>query len=226
MEQQAALAAGSAVERGDDRVDRVLLLGKQVGALGGRGQRGAGGRPAQARAAGGDEAALLQALQGLAVGADRRGQLAARHLPLPQSLQHRPLLDAEPAAAAQRLLPGRQDLRPQLELGADRAAAGPGPRRQHQLQAARGRRAVLAGDPEAEPDQLRRGTGLERLDRLRQPLRRPAPRSRPARRRRPAACAARTVRGRRCRPRDPPSPPAGGSRTGPAGSGRWSAARP
>ena len=50
------------------------------------------------------------------------------------------------------------------------APAHPGPRRQHQSQPARGGRAVLAGDPEAEPDQLRRRAGLERFDRLGKPL--------------------------------------------------------
>ncbi len=173
VQQQAALGPGLAVERGDDRVDRLLLLGQQLGAAR-RGRRGAecagARRRRELRVA--IRSRSLQPPQGLAVGADRGGQLGARHLAGAQRLQHRPLLDPEAPAAAQRLLAGRQDLRPQLDLGADRAAAGAGARRQHQLQAARGGRAVLAGDPEAEPDQLRRGAGLERLDRLRQPLRR------------------------------------------------------
>ncbi len=135
--------------------------------------------------------------------------------PAPQRLEHRPLLRPEPPAAAQRLLAGGSDLGPQLGPRADPLPAGPGPRRQHQLQAARGRRAVLAGDPEAEPDELRRGARLERLDRLGEPLRRQLGGLGELDDDAEQRAAARTAPGRRCRPRAPPSPPAGGSRTGP-----------
>lgn len=48
VQQQAALRPGRAIKRGDDGVDGALLLGEQVGALGGSGQSGAGGGAAQA----------------------------------------------------------------------------------------------------------------------------------------------------------------------------------
>ena len=175
VEELLAGRVGLAVERRDEGVDGGLLLGEELRRVDRGGEAGGGGGAAHARIAGGDQAALGEPAQGRAVGADRGGQLRRRHLAaLDQRLEHRPLLHPEPLAALQRRLAGGQDLGPQLGLRPHRAAgaAGPGPRRQHQREAARGRRAVLARHPEAELDQLRRGARLERLDRLREPLRR------------------------------------------------------
>ncbi len=168
VEEQLPLRAGLAVEGGDQDRDGVRLLGEQLGTGGGAAEARLAGDAADADGAGGDEAALLEPAQRLAVGADRRRQLAPRHLARAQRLEHGALLGSQTLAARERRLAGRQDCRPQLGLRAHRppAAAGPRSRRQHQLQAARGGRAVLAGDPEPEPHQLRRRPGLQRLDRL------------------------------------------------------------
>jgi hypothetical protein len=161
-----------AVEGGDQGRHRLLLLGQQLRAGGGGRQTHLAGNTANGKAAGGDQPPLLEAPQRLAVGADRRRQLPGRHLPRAQRLQDGALLGAEALAAAEDSLARGQDLGSQLGLRAHRPprAAGPGPRRQHQLQAPRGGRAVLAGDPEPEAHQLRRRPGLQGLDRLGQAL--------------------------------------------------------
>ena len=227
VQEELAFGAGDAVDRGDDLLGRPLLLGQQLRPLRLGADRAVLGRAPHARAAGRDQPALLEAAQDLAVGADRGGELGRRHLSgAAQRLQRRPLLDPEPLRAAQRRLAGGGDLGPQLDPRADPLTAGPGPRRQHQLEPPRGGRAVLARDPEAEPDQLRRRAGLERLDRLGEALGGQlgalgqldddAEHAPVAEGDADDAADLETLhRG-----------PAGGSRTAPAGHGRWSAARP
>ena len=175
VEELLAGRAGLAVERRHQGVDGGPLLGEEPRRLDRGVEAGGGGGAADARVAGRDQAALGEPADDRGVRADRGGQLRRRHLAaLDQRLEHRPLLHAEPLAALQRRLAGGRDLGPQLGLRPHRAggAAGPGPRRQHQLEPARGGRAVLPRDPQPELHQLRRGARLERLDRLREPLRR------------------------------------------------------
>ena len=229
VEEQLARGAGLAVERGDDPRHR-LAPARAVAA----GESAAAERPDSAGAR--RRAALRVATRPRR--SSRRSvwrsepiavaSSPGRHLAGAQRFEHGALLGAEPLAAAEGGLAGGEDLGAKLGLGAGRAAAaaGPGPRRQHQLQPARGRRAVLAGDPEAEPHQLRRRSRLQRLDRLGEALGRqlgglgeldhdpeqpPRPEGNPD----DAADAD-----------GPPSPPAGGSRRGRAGRARWSGARP
>ena len=140
-------------------------------AVGGGADAGVARAPPHRGAAGRDQAALLEAAQDAAVGADRARPAPAPTSPLPAAPRAPPAADPESLAAAQRRLAGGGDLGPQLSSGAHPLARGTGPRRQHQLQPARGRRAVLLGDPEAEPDQLRRRARLERFERLGEPLR-------------------------------------------------------
>ncbi len=131
VQQLLARRPGFAVERGDDALDRGLLLGQQLGPAAAGADLGVAGAAPHQRAAGRDQAALLESAQHAAIGANRRGQLRRRHLPRPQRLQHRALLDPEPLAAAQRLLAGRGDLGPQL-----RAASAPAARRRRSPAAA------------------------------------------------------------------------------------------
>ncbi len=166
VQEQLPRHPGFAVERGDDLGDGALLLVEEPRPAGRGRQLGAAGAAVHARAAGRDQAALLQAAEDLAVGADRGRQLAGRHLGAAQGLQHSPLLGAQPAPSGQRLLARGRDLGPQLVPRAHPLAAAAGAGRQDQLQAARGGRAVLPGDPEPEADQLRRDAGLERFERL------------------------------------------------------------
>ena len=189
--------------------------------LGGRRGADSGCWARRTASCGCDQAALLEPAQ---TGGRRRPRRPApADISPPAAPPARPLLDP---SRRRRSAPPRRggDLGPQL------AASDPLPRRrsrrQHQLQAARGGRAVLARRPRG------RAGPAPPAPRPRAPraARRGAPAaarsSRPARRRRRAGAAARREPGRRCRPRGRPSPPAGGSRTGRAGRGRWSAARP
>jgi hypothetical protein len=172
VQQQLARRLRRAVEGGDDLIHGAPLLGEQLGDGGGGVELGAAGTAAQARAARRDQAALLEPAQDPAVGADRRGQLAGRHLAAAQRLEHGPLLGAEARFGGKRLLAGDGDLGAQLGPRPHPLPARPGARREHELQAARRGRAVLGGDPEAEPDELGRRPGLERFERLGEPLRR------------------------------------------------------
>ena len=215
------------VERGDDRIDGGALLAEEIG----RRRGGGGANPSVARAApdgraaGDDQAALLEPAQDRPVGADRGLELGRRHLLRPQRLERGPLPRAEPLPGRQRLLAGGGDLGPQLGPCPHPRRSGP----------------IPGGSTSCRPRD-----GVEQYSRATQspswtssawpPPRAPraAPRAAPAaarsarrdRRPPPAPGAARTGRGRCCRRRPPPSPPAAGSRTGPAASGRSSAARP
>ena len=155
-----------------------------------------------------------------------RGDLRRPQLAAAQRLQRGALARAQPLAALRGGQAGVGGARPQLQAGAHTPPASPGPGRQHQREPARGGRAILARDPEAQPDQLRRRPGLERLERLGEPLRRqlgtlgevddhtqqaPAPERDPQHGPDPDVAE---------RPR------AAGSRRVPAGRGRWSAVRP
>ena len=128
VQEQLAVGAGDAVDRGDDLLGGALLLGQQPRPLARGADRAVLGRAAQARAAGRDQAALLEAAQDLAVGADRGGEPGRRHLPRSaQRLEGGPLPDPEPLGAAQRRLAGGRDLGSQLDPRADPLAAGAGP---------------------------------------------------------------------------------------------------
>jgi hypothetical protein len=113
---QELLAGGTrfAVERRNDALHRRRLLGQQLGIAAAGADLGMTGAAAHPRAAGHDQPALLESPQHAAVRADRGSQLRRRHLPRPQRLQHRALLDPEPLAAAQRRLAGGGDLGSQL----------------------------------------------------------------------------------------------------------------
>ena len=173
VDQQLPRRPGLSVERGDDRVDRGALLRQQRRRRGGcRAHPCVPRAPADRGAAGDDQPALLEPAQHLAIGADGGVELAGGHLPRPQRLERRPLARAEPAPGGESLLAGGRDLGPQLGPRPDTGAVGADPGRQHQLQPARGGRAVLAGDPEPERDELGGRAGLERFERLGEPLRR------------------------------------------------------
>ena len=176
VQEQLARRAGLAVERGDDRADgRARCSAQQLrrGAAGAA--TGVAGRPAHARE-------LRVAISPRpsrrrsvgAVGADRGGQLGADMLARARAPPAPPRCRAPSRSAAGAAPPRRPAVISARSsvFGAHRAAARPGPGRQHQLRARARGRAVLAGDPEAEPDQLRRGARLERLERLGEPLRR------------------------------------------------------
>ena len=228
VQEQLARRAGLAVERGDDLRDRRAparasssrppAAGADLGvARSGAAPASCGsrsGRAPRAGAAPGGRSRPRRPAPAPTSPPPRSASSAARCLTPSRSP---PLSASSPAAA----ISARSSVRERT-----RWPAGAGPRRQHQLQAARGGRAVLA----------RRSRGragpAPPAPRPRAPrsARRGAPaaarRSRRARRRRRASAAGRRGRGPRCRPRDPPSPPAGGSRRARAGRGRWSAARP
>ena len=172
VQQQRALpGGGAAVDRSDDLLDCGLLLRKQLGPPRGSAHRSVLRRPSHGRAASRDQAALLEPAQDLAIGPDRRRELLGGQLArFAQRLEHRALPDAEPLAAAQRLLARRGDLGPQLDPRAHPLPGGSGPRRQHQRQPARRGRAVLAPHPEPEPDQLGGGARLQRFERLSEAL--------------------------------------------------------
>ena len=114
-----------------------------------------------------DEAARLEPAHGGVP--DQRGRERAAGEPL----ERLALLRAEPLAAVERVTAGGGQRRAQ---GSPRARAlaraGSRPRRQHERQPARGRRDVLLGGPQPEPDELGRHAALERLDRLDELLRR------------------------------------------------------
>ena len=75
VEEQLARRARLAVEGGDDLGDGALLLLEQSWTTRGGAQDGAAGAAPHLRAAGRDQAALLQPPQDLAIGADSRGHL-------------------------------------------------------------------------------------------------------------------------------------------------------
>ena len=87
-----------------------------------------------------------------------------------EALQRRALARAEPGVGAERRPRVGGGLDHRLAAGARLSPRGRGSRGQHQLESAGGSRAVFARDPEAQPDQVRRGAGLEGLDRLGQAL--------------------------------------------------------
>ena len=131
-------------------------------------------------------------------------------------------------ASASRPAVGERRRRAARACRARRARAPvPGARRQHERQPARGRRAVVLGDPQPEPHQLGRHARLERASGSTSRSGGSslvAPRARPPR---PGSAGGRTAR-----PAREPTPDAGharsgcGSRTARAARGPWSAARP
>src|SRR5205085_342527 len=108
------------------------------------------------------------------VGADSPlGQLAGRDgiaVVRGEQLERRALAGAEPLGASERLPSGRGEANPAVAGRPGASGLAPGSGRNDERQAARRRRAVLAADPEAEADELRRRTGLQRGDRLDEPL--------------------------------------------------------
>ncbi len=96
------------------------------------------------------------------------GGLRARR----ERAQHRALAQPQALPLGQRALPrlGALDLELDQRPHPPGLRSGAGARRQHQPEPARGSRAVLLPDPAPELDQLRRHPGLERLDRLGEPL--------------------------------------------------------
>ena len=95
-----------------------------------------------------------------------RGALAG------QPLQREALASSEPRPVAKRGPAGLGGGGKRLEPGPRPPPPSPDAGRQHQLQPASRSGAVLAGHPEAEPDELGRRPRRQRLDRLREPLRR------------------------------------------------------
>ena len=89
-----------AVEGGDDALDRGLLLGQQPGPAAAAADLRVDRAPPHRGAAGGDQAALLEPAQHAAIRAHRRGKLRRRHLPGPQRLQDRSLLDPQSLSPA------------------------------------------------------------------------------------------------------------------------------
>ncbi len=116
-----------------------------------------------------DQPPALEAAQGGAIGARGGAQLGAAALPLQQRAEHRRLERAEPLLTGQRQAPRIGDPGTQLGSSLHRPAPGPGSGWEHQPETASGGRAVLLGDPEAEPDQLCGGARLQRLQRLGEP---------------------------------------------------------
>jgi hypothetical protein len=173
VEEQLPIGARLPVESGDDSLRRRLLGSGRPRRLGRRDAGpGVAGAPAHLRAARLDQAAALEAPQRGGVAPGRSGQLGAGELPGSEGLEDRSLARAEPLAAGEGRGAGRRDRGSRLDPRADALSRRAGPRGQHQAKAAGRRGAVLAGNPEAEPDQLRRRPGLERPERLGEPLRR------------------------------------------------------
>ncbi len=204
VQELAARGAGVAVERGDDRGDRRLLLGQQLGTSRGRGQP----RAARARAAAASCGCAISSRCSSRRSVWRSEPTAAASSapdisPLRSASSTARCLTPSRLATAQRRLAGGQDLGPQLGLGADRAArrcrspaAAPAAGRARASSSTRGRPRGRARPAPAAP-------------RPRAPRSAPpaapaaARRSRRPRRRRRAGAAARTGPGRRCRPRCP-----------------------
>ena len=165
---------GLTVEARDDRLDRGTLVLVELDP--------ARRRPyAQARRAAADldlaqveQVAFGQSPQDGSVGAVPAGEVGRPELValVAQRLERGALPVPQAPSIRQGLETGGGDPGERLALRAGLAAGAHRPRRQHQLQASRRGRAVLPGDPQPEADQFRRDPGLERLDRLRQALRR------------------------------------------------------
>ena len=192
VQEQLARGAGLAVERGDDPSrPRRSCSGSSSRPAAAGADLGVARAAPHPRAAGRDQAALLEPPQDAAVGADRGRQLRRRHLARPQRLQHGPLLDPEPLAAAQRLLPGRRRSRPAAPAASAPAArrrrspaAAPAAARATGSSSTRGRSRGRAGPAQAacRPRALRSA---------RRAAPAAAPRPPPARRRRRARAACR-----------------------------------
>ena len=193
-----------AVERGDDRLDRGLLLGQQL-AGGRRRRRPAGwpsgaapascgsrsGRAARAAAARRGRSRPPSSSSGADISPPRNASSTARCLTPSRSP---PLSAASPAAVISARSSGRERTRwPPAPVPGGSTSCSP----------REGVEQYSRGDPEAEPDQLRRRAGLERFDRLGEPLGGQLRGARRARRRRRAGAVGRKGPGRRCRPRDP-----------------------
>ena len=173
---QQVLAAGAAVHRRDDRLDRRALLGRQRRPA----RRGADlhhpRAPQALLVAEPDEPPRLQAAQRRpvdpVVGLEpaRRELGAVRRALARQPLERAALPRPQPGTVAKRPPAGRggggERLEPRPRPPARPAHGG----RQHELQPTSRGRAVLAGHPDAEPDELGRRPRRQGLDRLGEPF--------------------------------------------------------
>ena len=154
-------SAPVAVHRRHDPRHGALLLGTQLHPPRRLPDRN-GGRPAPTSTSRNSTSPLVS----------RRRNVARSRSPSPPAAERfelRALAGPEPRGPAESLAARGRDLGPQLVPGPHPLAARARPRRQHQPEAASRRRAVLAPRPQPQADELRRDTGLQRLDRLRQP---------------------------------------------------------
>ena len=117
-----------------------------------------------------DQATFLEAFQSRAVGSGASLKLTAGHLALKQRGQDKLLLRTQSAATSDHFPAFFGEAVQLLHPGPGALATGAGAGRQHQAEAAGRRRAVLAGDPGPELDQLRRRARTEDLDRLGQAI--------------------------------------------------------
>jgi hypothetical protein len=163
-------------QRADDGVERRPLLERELVGCGSL-PDARHLRPAEARLAPhADQTAGGEALQRVAIGPAANPELAHRKLRAardPAVGEHRQggaLAAPEPAALAEREPAGLGRGNERLEPGRHVPTVAAGPGWKHQLETAPRGRAVFAGNPQAEADELRRRPGLQGFDRLRQPL--------------------------------------------------------
>ncbi len=226
MQQLLARRPGLAVERGDDALDRGPLLGQKLrparrwrrapGAPGRVAAASCGsrsGRAARAGAARCGQSRPPSASFGADISPPRSASSTARCLTPSRSP---PLSASSPATVSRPAAPAAS------------APAGPPPQFPVAVPAAaraRGssstRAAIQRPSPTSSGDAPASSASIGSASRSAG-----SPRRRRARRRRRGCVAGRREPGQRCRPRDPPSHRAGGSRRVRAARGRWSAARP
>ena len=167
--QQDPLTGAGVVEPPDQAGDRGLLRFGQVRRLGGRrADPGSVGPSPHVDLPPLDQAPVLEPFQGARVDSRPGCQLAAGQVALEQLLKRQLLFGSEPGAAFERLTAGGGDRAQLLDPEAGALAAGAGPGRQDQAEAAGRGRAVLGRDPAAQVDQFLGGAGAQHPDRLSQ----------------------------------------------------------
>ena len=168
VEQQGA--PGRLAEALHDRLERRALGGRRLHtaaarahALDDRASRRIGGLLEA------HQAAPLETAQRRVVGPGQARHRGGAQRPRGQRVQHGALALSEPGVASGSTLVGER--RPQRAPRAQRPRrAGPGAGRKHQRQPAGGRGHVLGGDPQPQPHERLRHVGLERRQRLHQPV--------------------------------------------------------
>jgi hypothetical protein len=118
-----------------------------------------------------EETAALEAAERRVRAARRASERRREHRASGERLERRPLSLSHPRARCDRVVAGLGERRDERATGADaRRRAGPGARRENEAKAAGGRRAVLLGHPQAQPQELAREVALQRGERLDEPV--------------------------------------------------------